>query len=296
MSWAAPTVTSAPPARIVHSLGGKRFDCDAPIRRPARDTPGRPRETGSPDHRSRCADSLETRRSHAHVHQFPPPTLVQRLTAPCGSGPRRSSGVRCFRHPVRPRTAQRAPDTEVLPRALSRVNAQLLGPPTTTAASSAPHPDVVHREQFDRCHRCQQPPHRRHGRRDSCPAAQRPDARADGWVRTRGAGGGWSVQCASPHRRARGGRFRRRRTPHVRSTPLGPHVRALTAVAHELAPGHRLSPAATRAGGRADGVRPSRSPALPRSGGPACQAPPSRPCGFRGPRARRSPAGRTAPP
>lgn len=168
----------AVPARIVHRLGGKRFDCDAPIRRPGRDTPGRPRETGSSDHRSRCADSLGTRRSHAHVHQFPPPSLVQRLTAPCGSGPRRSSGARCFRQPVRPRTAQRAPDTEV-PRALSRVDAQLLGPPTTTAASSAPHPDVVHREQFDRCLRCLQPPHRRHGRRDSCPAAQRLDARMD---------------------------------------------------------------------------------------------------------------------
>ncbi len=244
----------AVPARIVHSLGGKRFDCDAPIRRPGRDTPGRPRETGSPDHCSRCADSLETRRSHAHVHQFPPPSLVQRLTALCGSPPHRgctrrwsprtagcgrpgtsstvsvagnspsptpngwwghstgclppgpasshrgllrgrgeASGPRCFRQPVRPRTAQRAPDIEV-PRALSRVDAQLPGPPTMTAASSAPHLDVVHREQFDRCLRCLQPPQRRDGPRDSCPAAQQPDARAnnDGWVHARGAGvGGW---------------------------------------------------------------------------------------------------------
>lgn len=256
MSWAAPTVTSAPPARIVHSLGGKRFDCDAPIRRPARDTPGRPRETGSPDHRSRCADSLETRRSHAHVHQFPPPSLVQRLTALCGSPPHRgctrrwsprtagcgrpgtsstvsvagnspsptpngwwghgtgclppgpasshrgllrgrgeTSGAQCFRQPVRPRTARRAPDTEVR-RALSRVDAQLPGPPTMTAASSAPHLDVVHREQFDRCLRCLQPPHRRDGPRDSCPAAQQPDARAnnDGWVHSPRCRGGWLVQ------------------------------------------------------------------------------------------------------
>jgi len=40
-------VTSAPPARIVHSLGGKGFDCDAPIRRAGQpaillDGPGKP--------------------------------------------------------------------------------------------------------------------------------------------------------------------------------------------------------------------------------------------------------------
>lgn len=212
MSWAAPTVTSAPfplgsstgsagSVSIVmpRSAGQAAILLDGPGK-PAHPTTavGVPTPGNAEEPRS-CAPvspTIPRAATHCPVRIWAEAKLGRPLFQTAGEAPHSAEGPghRSAQGPQsRGRAAARTADHDrSLIRAASRrrtpraVRPLPEMPPAASQASRAA------------------------GQLSRRPAARRPDG-YDGWVRTRGAGGGWSVHCASPHRRARGGRFRRRR-------------------------------------------------------------------------------------